>query len=81
MFSLLRLSLKEILSMSDDGPTVYSDHSQISALLISDTLAWTLPSEKLIGVQEIIFWSSEWVGKTWTSRFKGEKIVEAEWTA
>ena len=42
MFSLLgNFSLKEILSMSDDGPTVYSDHSQISALLIFDTLTWT----------------------------------------
>lgn len=39
MFSLLgNFSRKEILSMSDDGPTVYSDHSQISALLIFDTL-------------------------------------------
>ena len=32
MFPLLgNFSLKEVLSMSDDGPTAYNDHPQISA--------------------------------------------------
>lgn len=62
--------MKEILKHVRWWAHIYSDHSPKS-------LPWQflihlnpLPSEKLIGVQEIIFWSSEWVGKTWTSRFK-----------
>ena len=33
------LGTVEVMKFTEDGPTVYSDHSQISALLISDTLA------------------------------------------
>lgn len=69
MFPLLgNFALKEILTMSHNGPTASNDDDPlISAWLIPNTLTWTSTSyyrtEKLVGAQEIsVEWMNELVG-------------------